>query len=381
MSNPQRVLLIGASVGAGHNQAARALQAYLTAERPDLDVTRIDVLDYVPRPFRRWYAGGYELAVTKFPRLYGLGYRLTDRPTGPGRTLSERRKLAWERLWLGRLGRFVRDHQPDLVLHTHFLAPPYIARLIDRGQIACRQRVVVTDIVPHRWWYARHIERYYTAQPVGREVISRWAVPDEQITVSGMPIAPKWTAPLASPAELRTAWNLPPDRRIVLLSGGTEFVCGPVVPIAHGLARRGDLCVVVLAGRNKKLLGQLARLDEAATGCVVPVSFTDRLPELAELAELMLTKAGGMTSAECLAKDLPAIFLRPVPGQEALNASTLAQAGTAIVTQTRTEAITQASELLDDTARLAAMSQTAAGLYRPGTETICADIDSPAEPV
>lgn len=380
MSNPKRVLLIGASVGAGHNQAARALETHLTQTRPDLTVQRIDVLDTVPKPFRWWYAGGYELAVTRLPKLYGLGYRLTDRPTGPGRTLGERRKLAWERLWLGRLGRFLLDFQPDLVLHTHFLAPPYLARMIDRRQIACRQRVVITDIVPHRWWYARNVERYYSAQPVGREVLSRWAIPDEKIVVSGMPVAPKWTAPLPDHAAIRRDWNLPPDRRVVLVSGGTEFVCGPVVNIARDLAGRGDLCVVVLAGRNKKLLARLGSLPEASAGALVPVSFTDRLPELASVASLMITKAGGMTSAECLAKGLPALFLHPVPGQEAGNAETLAGGGAALIARTGKDAITLAGELLDDESRLAAMSSAAASLYRPGTETICNDIPAPAEP-
>ena len=158
-----------------------------------------------------------------------------------------------------------------------------------------------------------------------RQTLRRWGVHERHITVSGIPIHPKWARPLDRRKILRD-WRLPADRKIVLLAGGTEFTCGPVVRIARHIA---EVCpqayVVVLAGRSKKLLAELAA-SPLAPGRLVGVGFTDRVHELVEACSLMVTKPGGVTTAECLAKGTPMVLMNPVAGQEGGNAEYLAGA-------------------------------------------------------
>ncbi|MCD4823127.1 MAG: hypothetical protein K8S55_00840 [Phycisphaerae bacterium] len=368
---PRKILIVTASVGAGHNQAARALAEGIGNFAPHIELAYVDVLDFTPKLFRAWYAGGYSIAVTKLPRLYGLGYAITDRPTGPGRTLSERHKLWKERLALKAFGRYVAELQPDLILHTHFLAPPYLARQIAGGQLAARQQVVITDIEVHRWWYSRQVEHWYVGHDIATEQLGRYDIDPGRVTVSGMPVHPKWIKPLPPRAEILAEWSLPDNRQIVLLSGGTEFTCGPIVKIARQLvAACPNACVVVLGGRNKKLLGTLAKLPEAQAGKIVPTGFTDRLHELVEVADLMITKPGGMTTAECIAKATPMVFLRPVPGQEQKNAEFVSQRGGGVITRNPRQVIAAATELLVAPDKLAEMSACMKKLYRPGTQTI-----------
>ncbi len=87
----KRVLVISASVGAGHNQAARAIVERLRQCDANLDVEQVDALAFAGWAFRSWYAGGYALAVSRLPRLYGLGFRVSDRPDTPRRTLARTR--------------------------------------------------------------------------------------------------------------------------------------------------------------------------------------------------------------------------------------------------------------------------------------------------
>ena len=97
----------------------------------------------------------------------------------------------------------------------------------------------------------------------------------------------------AGPREDPPGLEPPEGKPIVLLSGGTEFVCGPIVKIARGIVEGdGQATVVVLAGRNKGLLAELGKLA-ASQPRIRPLSFTDRLPELAEVATLMVSKPGG----------------------------------------------------------------------------------------
>ncbi|HOD83668.1 MAG TPA: glycosyltransferase [Phycisphaerae bacterium] len=364
-----RVLVVSASVGAGHNQAARAVVERLREYAPHLEVEHVDALNFAGRCFRAWYAGGYALMVSRLPWLYGLGFRMTDHPDGPRRSLAERRRLWTERLAMRRMSEHILAGRYDLILHTHFLVAPMVARMKDLGLLDCPQAVVVTDNVIHRYWHSRNVERWFLSADLDVDRVARWGVERERIVVSGMPVQAKWRAELDR-SRVLAEWDLPADRPIVLLSGGTDFVCGPVVRIADQLARaREDLCVVVLGGRNKKLLGQLAGLRLPGDR-LRPVAFTDRLHELVEASSLMITKAGGSTIAECAARGKPMVFLKPVPGQEKGNAQYFAAAGAGVVAPSVQETIQQTLELVGDPQRLAAMSQAAAALYRPASETI-----------
>jgi len=378
-----RVLIATASVGAGHKSVAETLAAALSLARPQLKVNVVDVLDFAPWLFRAYYAGGFALAMTRAPRLYGLGFALTNRPDRPRRGLMERRRLATEQWALRRFARYIRRNRFDLIVNTHFVAAPLVGGLIRRGLTDTRQIVTVTDIEVHRFWYAEGVHRWFVPADYSARQLRRWGIADDLVTISGIPIHPKWTAPLDR-ADILRRWNLPADKTIIVLTGGTEFTCGPVAKIARRLLdARGDTCIVVLAGRNKKLLATLATMPQAG-GRLFPVGFTDRVHELVEVCSIMITKAGGLTTAECLAKAKPMVLLRPVPGHEAGNAAYLAGRGAAVLTHSVDDVTASVSRLLDDPAQLARIGESAGRLHRPATETItaaiCRMVSSPAAP-
>ncbi|MFB3893330.1 MAG: hypothetical protein ACE15C_15055 [Phycisphaerae bacterium] len=363
------VLIVSAGVGAGHNQAARAVVEGLRLADPELAVEHVDVLTFTSRAFRAYYNGGFKLSMTRLPRAYGVGFWVTNRPNTAARGVSERIRLASEWRSLAKFRQFLLDRRPPLVVHTHFLPPPAVARMVGEGALQARQMVVVTDINVHRWWYSEGVERYFLPHEFSAQQVRRWGVAEERITVSGIPIHPKWIAPLDREKVLAD-WRLPADKDIVILTGGTEFTCGPIVSIARGiLAACPTAVVVVLAGRNKELLAELSREQDAGRR-LFPQGFTDRSQELVEVCSMMITKPGGITTAECLSKGAPMILLNPVPGQEGGNADFLRREGAAVVTRRPAEVVEQAGRLLADKAELARMSAAARRLYKPGTQTI-----------
>lgn len=359
-----------ASVGAGHNSAAHAIVAALGEADPGVRVEYLDVLTLTPWAFRAYYAGLYALVVTKLPWGYGLGYWFTNRPHRPTRSLTERRRLWTERRAMRRLADALLADPPDLIVHTHFLAPPVVARLMARHGLPTRQMVVLTDNDAHRFWYSEGVERWFVPAEHCAEALGLWGIDPAAVTVSGIPVHPKWTRPLET-ARVRADWNLPPDRRIVLLAGGAEFTCAPIPRIACHIADTCDeTCVVVLGGHNKKLLARLAPLAAARPGRLVVVSFTDRVNELVAVSSLVVTKAGGVTTAECLAKGTAMVLLKPVPGQEAHNARYLQRQGAAVIIPRGGHVAAAVRGLLSNPAELAALADNSARLYRPGTETI-----------
>jgi len=106
----------------------------------------------------------------------------------------------------------------------------------------------------------------------------------------------------------------------------------------------------------------------------VPQGFTDRAHALAEVCELMITKAGGATTAECLSKGVPMVLLKPVPGQERDNARHFARHGAATIARGAAGAVAEARRLLKDAAAREKMSAAAHGLYLPGAGTIVEEL-------
>ena len=340
-----QVLFIGASVGAGHNQAATAIMAALKARAPHLQAEFIDALEYTARWFRPSYRGLYQLGFVHFPRIYGWSYHMLNRPRGLNRTLSERIQLWTERLAMRRLRRHILDRSPKLVVATHYLPSRMLGWLIGHGPSDLRMWVVVTDTEAHRFWYAENVQEYFVPNEQVAQTVRSWDMPGAGVTASGIPVHPKWTAPLDAKAIL-TQWKLPADRPIVLLNGGAYFSAGPTERIARRLLAETPAHVVVLAGSNKKLLAKLAALS-GGTDRLTAAPFTDKVHELA-----------------------PMVLTRPVPGQEAANAATLVAEGVAVMASDVAEVIEKVAALIGSPEALHALRTNARRVYLPAAETI-----------
>ena len=327
------------------------------------------MLDLAPKLFRAYYAKGFAIAVTRFPMFYGMGYRMSNHPQGPRLGLMERRRLWHERRAMKKFREHMQNQSPDIVVNTHFLAPPILSYMSRRGLFDATQFVAITDHDPHRFWYASGIKRWFLPSDVGLEKLVRWGIDRDAITVSGMPIHPKWSVE-PDRARVLSDWRLPADKKVVLLSGGTDFTCGPVVKTARKILQLcPEISLVVLGGRNKKLLGRLGQLAGEIDG-LFPVSFTDKIDELVWVSDMMVTKPGGITTAECIAAGTPMILPKPVPGQEADNATYFRRNGAAIVTKRYSDVPAEVRKLLDDPEALKRFGDNARKLFKPGTETV-----------
>ncbi|NQU76904.1 MAG: hypothetical protein HQ546_11385 [Planctomycetes bacterium] len=371
-----RVIFASAGVGAGHNQVAEALLTALNQLDPSVPAERIDMLTLANPLFRLCYAGGYVLMMQRLPSLYGLGYRLTDRPSGPGRTPSERCRLWTERLAVRRYTRWLHARRPALVVNTHFLSALVIGQMIACGVQDLRQMSVVTDYHMHRYWCSEHIDCFFVPDESGRDRLVDFGIPTGRIELTGIPVHPKWSAPLTE-RVVRTQWNLPDDMPLVVVGGGANFTVGRIDRLAPALCRRlPNAVVAVLVGRNKKLAGRLSAEPEAQGDRprLRAIGFTDRLHELIHVADVFVTKSGAVTVCEGLTKGTAFVLLKAVPGQEAFNAGMLCANGAAVQTHSEQEVVDQVARLLGCPSELARLRANARRLARPATEAVVARI-------
>src|SRR6516162_10296933 len=110
-----RILVLSASVGAGHMRAAEAVEAAVREAHPDATVRNLDVLELTNAVFRRVYGKAYLDLVNKAPHVLGYFYDLMDRPSRSGRYRGDRLRLAVQKLNLKRFVCFLESEPWDLV--------------------------------------------------------------------------------------------------------------------------------------------------------------------------------------------------------------------------------------------------------------------------
>jgi processive 1,2-diacylglycerol beta-glucosyltransferase len=102
---------------------------------------------------------------------------------------------------------------------------------------------------------------------------------------------------------------------------------------------------------------------------VVPLGYSNEVPQLMELATVLISKPGGLTTSEALAKHLPLVIVNPIPGQESYNARFLLAHGAAVQAGSPETVRQTVRDLLDNPARLAGLRERAAELAHPGAAT------------
>jgi processive 1,2-diacylglycerol beta-glucosyltransferase len=364
MKPKPRVLLLSASSGAGHVRAAQALEKAFLARR-DCTVEHIDALRYVSRLFQRAYDKAYIAMVGRAPELMGLLYERTDQPWQ-----HMRRRLALDRLNTRPMTRLLKRVQPDLCVATHFLPAEIIAWLIAKKKLRARNAVVVTDYDVHSMWLCRTVDRYYVAIEEAAEYLANIGVPREKLRVTGIPIDPLFAVPL-SRGEARKSLGLDAEATVLLVSAG-GYGIGPVEKLVKELLDlQRPWQIVAIAGKAEKTRKQLEELTRTAgklpSGAprLCAVGFTTEMDKYMAAADLMVGKAGGLSTSEALARALPMALIEPIPGQEERNADHLLESGAAIRCNNLPAAAWKIATLLDDPVRLNRMREVARTLGKP----------------
>jgi processive 1,2-diacylglycerol beta-glucosyltransferase len=230
--------------------------------------------------------------------------------------------------------------------------------------------IVVTDYDVHAMWLCRTVDRYYVAIREAAEYLARIGVPREKLRVTGIPVDPLFARPLDR-AEARRTLGLDPSQPVILISAG-GYGIGPVELLVKDLlALDHPWQIVAIAGKAAKVQKRLDEISRDAgrlsSGAprLVPVGFTTEMDKYMAAADLLVGKAGGLTTSEALARALPMALIEPIPGQEERNADHLLEAGAAIRCNNLPAAAWKIAQLLDNPARLGRMRDAARGMGKP----------------
>jgi processive 1,2-diacylglycerol beta-glucosyltransferase len=188
------------------------------------------------------------------------------------------------------------------------------------------------------------------------------------IRVTGIPIAREFAAlPDRSTAARRL--RLDPYRPLLLIMGGGLGV-GAMEAVARSLlARPLEAQIAFITGNNHALRRKLKALSKDW----IVRGFVGNMPDWLAVADVAISKAGGLAGSELLTAGVPLIIPRALTGHEALNADYLASTGAARLVDTAPEAIDQADRLLREPSLREALQHAARQAARPNAATLVAD--------
>ncbi len=356
----KKLLILHASAGGGHRRAAEALAA--AAKARGLDTVVRDILDFMPPLYRRTYAKGYLTLVRSAPELWGYLYAQSDRSAHT--PLERQVRTAFNKLNSISFLRFLAKSSPDAVLCTHFLPLELVGALPPRRRRGLPLFGVLTDFAAHALWYCSGVDAYYVATEEARRQLVRRGQTMDRIIVSGIPVFPAF-APRSTPHEARSRLGLKPDLPAALVLNGGLGV-GPALKLLHTFRTDPPPCqIIIVTGRDAKLEAKARAAAARISAPVTVYGFVDHIDELMDAADLVISKPGGLTMAEALAKGRPVMLMDPIPGQEQRNCEYLLEAGCAVRVFDPEEAAWKIGVLLRNRARLARLSAHARKLGRP----------------
>ncbi|GAB6142315.1 glycosyltransferase [Methylosoma difficile] len=355
----KRVLIISAGAGNGHIKAAAALEKSFAADDRVVEVVNHDALQYTNKLFRDFYSKFYESLVRSAPDFLGWWYKTSDEPWR-----TDRMRIMLDRLNTKPLVRFIQDFDPHITVCTHFMPAGIVSHLIATRQIQARLSIVVTDFDFHAMWLSRSFHRYFVALDETKAHLQMLGIPDERITVSGIPIDPQFQQDIDR-HQGRLSLQLNPDKPVLLLSAGaigqgpTEFMVERLLNLRHHAQ------TVVVCGRNEELKQRVEQIVGLQSDKFKVFGYTDQMHKLMKISDIFIGKPGGMTASEAIACGLPMCVVSPIPGQEERNSDHLLEEGIAVKCNDLTTLAFKLERLLDNPTRLAEMRANALRFAKP----------------
>lgn len=369
-----RIVVVSASIGAGHDGAAAELARRLRAA--GFGVNRYDFLDLLPpgtgRTLRQTYATQLRVAPRSWDWLLSA---LQHRRSGAGAAtlahLGGRRRM-----------RIALNPAPAAVVSTYPLASQVLGRLRRSGALTAPVITYLTDMSVHPLWVAPGVDLHLALHEVAADQARRLGA--DTVAVAGAAVDPAFHPahdPPAARAHGRARFGLPSDAPLALIVAGSWGV-GDVIKSARDIARSGIAVPVTVCGRNESLRARLAD-----RGIGVSLGWVNDMPALIRACDVVVQNAGGLTSLEAMACGVPVVSYRSLPGHGTTNAAALDQAGLAARIDTSDDLLRVLSEVLHgDLARRQAAAM--AGLITGDVTTAkisallpATQVPSPAKPL
>ncbi len=355
----KRVLLMYISENSGHHHATLAIEKAFHKACCDIEILNVNSFNYTNPILEKIINRAYMSIIKRRPEVWGYLY---DNPGVIRKT--QRLREAIHKYNSQKMRNLLDGFRPHAVICTQAFPCGIVA---DCKKKEARNFVlagVLTDYAPHYYWLYDSVDLYFVpSERTGDRLILN-GISADKVKITGIPIDPKFNDVVDGEA-VRNSLGLAQNTPVILIMGGSQGI-GPVMEIVKILnALKTELQIVVVAGGNKKLYRMLKKKEGRLTKKMIVFPYTENIEELMEISSVIVTKPGGITVSESLAKGLPVLIVKPIPGQEQMNTEHLIKDKVAIKADNLHDVGVFVTELFSNPASLKNMRDRARALSKP----------------
>lgn len=308
----RKIMILSASIGAGHVKAAQAIHESLN-DLNDISIVEYDVLTFIPAACKNFLLSLYFYSLKSFPQVYDHAYAW-----GNDNNWALYGKKLLNQIFSKKLLQYIRGFSPDCIIATHAIPAGFVSYLKEKQYIELMSATVITDFAVHRLCFNQNTDLFFIAHEslLVNKVFNNFLL--EKVYTTGIPVRKSFLEPIEKKKIFQELKFVNDKPTILIMGGGAGLL--PMQEILQEFEKIDvPLQVIVVAGNNNTLYNRV-QCVKSSHHDIRTFKFVQSIHHFMSISDLMITKAGGITIAEALCKSLPMLIYRPLPGQESYNA-------------------------------------------------------------
>lgn len=352
-----KALFLSVKAGYGHHSTAKAMIDYF--QERGVECKMLDIFEYLSRHLGNSIQDGYLISTKYLSDAYGKVYNTLAKKDVPYDKLSPVAIVS--QLVSKKLERYVEDFGADFIVGTHSYAAIVMTVLARRGIISCPTIGIVTDFTVHPFWESSDLDYYVIPDALLSRQMQKKGIAQHKILPFGIPVKEGFS--MRVPQDLaRVRLELEDLPTVLVMMGSMGF--GNIIKSLEQMdAFPGDFQIICVCGNNQRMKRSIdKRIWRKKMHSLGFVNYVDLLMDA---ADVIVTKPGGLTTSESMAKGLPLILMNPIPGQEERNMEFLTNNGAAVMVNATFPVDEALHQIFNCPWRLELMKQSVAHLGKP----------------
>ena len=364
----KNILVVTASMGAGHNKAANAVAEAIKRKYP---VNKINVIDFMSTEtayFNSLVKDIYLKMLDHTPSVYEFFYKFTSDST-KGSTIQSVFAHAMKK----DMRELIKKYEADMVICTHPFPCAAASYLKQTGEINIPLITVMTDFCVHQFWLYKNIDIYFTANDLLKKEMVNQGLLEERIFVTGIPVGYNFRVDY-NRDDLLAKFKLEKDKPVALIMGGGLGLGGVKNALCQLERLKKDIQILVITGANVALWSEMNEYAQHSKHKIFVWGYSHNIQEFMSVATFLISKPGALTISEALTRELPMILHDPIPGPEVDNAKFVSDNGAAIWVKHQDTLDAVVREVLSDATILPKLRNNAKVLKKPYASDNIADV-------
>lgn len=320
----KKVLIMYACYGGGHISAANSIQECINQNHKDIEVISLDFMEHLSKTIDKLTTTAYEEMAKKAPSIWGRVYMRSEKGALAEVSTNSNKILAIK------LHIYIKKLKPDYIISTHPFSSQMCAYLKKKGKLNnVKLATVMTDFAPHDQWLvgSDYVDNFFVAHDAMRQILIEKNISPDKVFATGIPLSRRFLLDYDK-NKIIEDFGLAKDKFTILFFAGGRFGLGKknTYKLFEDLCKYYDNAqIIAVSGKNKTMYDSFKNAVSKyhREHDIKVLEFTDKVPELMYISDIVISKPGGLTTSESLASGLPMLIINPIPGQEEQNAEFL----------------------------------------------------------